>query len=262
MKVWRKALDHNFKESLGTLISNDALLPAVHENDSTTGMLPLGPLNELESVTVRHGYVLAHDLDIVNRLVQVIVDVLLHREDRLRFIRHFQLLGQVNHLEVRVLIREWKQLELDVCSIISWLRCRIVGASTLCRLLLDKHVRVKLALGDSPLVRLKQQNALELVILLFEVWDEPIDDVLKGDVSNDGLQRLSTEVNLASRATRPRRVLIKEGVDASFAEGTHAFVNRVSVTVHALAQIAGQVIEHIGLGRFITPLGDVLNFLH
>ena len=134
-------------------------------------MLPLGSLDELECVAVRHRYVLAHELDVVNWLLQVIMDVLLNCEHCLLLVCHLQLPGQLRHLQVLVLVRERQKLKLNVCSF------RLLGHGITWPSL-DQYIGVELTLGHSTLVGLVEQDALELVIALFKVRNQPVYNVL------------------------------------------------------------------------------------
>ena len=62
------------------MVANNALFAAIHQNDSSARMLPLGPLDELQSMAVRHRNILAKQLNVINWLIQEVVDVFLDRK--------------------------------------------------------------------------------------------------------------------------------------------------------------------------------------
>ncbi len=100
----------------------------------------------------------------------------------------------------------------------------------------------------APCLSLLQQLLLKLIVAHLEVGNEPVDDVLEGDVSDYAFQGLASEVNFAGRTLCSLLVLAEEGIDASLAVSAHAFVDRVSVAVDSFAEEAGQVLEHVSLG--------------
>ena len=51
--------------------------------------------------------------------------------------------------------------------------------------------------SDSLFVHFLKQFGFELVISLLEVWNEPVYDVLKGDVLDDSLEWFSSQLNAA-----------------------------------------------------------------
>jgi len=110
--------------SLGALISNNSLLASVHHDKHLGRVLPLGPLDKLQRVRVCDGEVLAQDLDIVDRLLQVVVDVLFDGQDSFLLVRVLELLRQLIHSQVLVFIVKWHQFELKVYVVV---RRRLLG---------------------------------------------------------------------------------------------------------------------------------------
>ena len=90
------------------------MFASIHQDEAFLRILPLGLLYEGQGVAVCDGEVLAEDLDVVDRLLQVVVNVLLDRDDCLVVVGVLQRLGQLLHAQVHVLILEGKQLKLKV----------------------------------------------------------------------------------------------------------------------------------------------------
>jgi hypothetical protein len=63
---------------------------------------------------VSDGEILAQEFDIVNRLLQVVVDVLFHCEYSLVLVSELELLRKFGHPQMHIIIREGEQLELKV----------------------------------------------------------------------------------------------------------------------------------------------------
>lgn len=87
----------NIVSLLGSLggcnsVTHNSLLALVLDNHDLVQVLPLGLLNVFKGVRISHREVLAQDLDVVNRFLQVVVDVLLHSQDCLVLVRKLQLL--------------------------------------------------------------------------------------------------------------------------------------------------------------------------
>jgi hypothetical protein len=64
---------------------------------------------------------------------------------------------------------------------------------------------------------LLEELSLKLVIALLEIRDEPINDTLKGNISDQGLHGFSTELSLALRALIPILLLSEIVEDATLA---------------------------------------------
>ena len=46
-------------------------------------------------------------------------------------------------------------------------------------------------------------------------------------------------------------------VDAPLAEGAHALIDGVSISIHSFAEVAGQIAQHVCFGRFHSGLSKV-----
>jgi hypothetical protein len=73
---------------------------------------------------------------------------------------------------------------------------------------------------------------------LLEIRDKPVSDVLKSHVFHNGVQRFTTELNIALRTLVSGRILQKVFVYTTFAVSTHAFIDGMSVSVHSFAKPA------------------------
>ena len=131
-----------------------------------------------------------------------------------------------------VFLGEWKQFEFNLILAAACFRHGLISRLWL---LLEQHIWIQLATGHSALISLSQQDALKLVIAFFEVRDQPVNDVLESDISDNGLHGFSSQLGLATWAPVSRCVLVEKGVNAPLAESAHAFVDSVSVAVHTLA---------------------------
>ena len=86
---------------------------------------------------------------------------------------------------------------------------------------------------------LLEQLLFELIVAHFEVWNQPVDDVLKSDISNNTLKGLPSKINLAGWALCSLLILAEERVNTPFAVSTHALVDRMSVSIDSLAKKTG-----------------------
>ena len=87
-------------------MAHDSLLAAVLQDHGLVLILPFGFLNVFETVRVSNGEVLAQDLYVIDGLFQVVVNVLFHGQNSFRLIGELQLLRQLIHPEVLIIIRE------------------------------------------------------------------------------------------------------------------------------------------------------------
>jgi hypothetical protein len=87
-------------------MAHDSLLAAVLQDHGLVLILPLGFLDIFETVRVGNGEVLAQDLYVVDGLFQVVMDVLLHGQNSFRLVGKLQLLRQLIHPEVLIIVRE------------------------------------------------------------------------------------------------------------------------------------------------------------
>ena len=87
-------------------MAHDSLLAVVLQDHGLVLILPLGFLDIFETVRVGNGEVLAQDLYVVDGLFQVVMDVLLHGQNSFRLVGKLQLLRQLIHPEVLIIVRE------------------------------------------------------------------------------------------------------------------------------------------------------------
>lgn len=96
------------------IVEVESLLAMIKQDQALGIILPLSLFDKVEGVAVGDREVLAEDLDVFNGLVQVNVDMFLDLEDGLVSISVLQLLGQVLHAPVKILVAEGQQFELEV----------------------------------------------------------------------------------------------------------------------------------------------------
>ena len=90
-----------------------------------------------------------------------------------------------------------------------------------------------------------QQLGLQLFFALFEVRDHPVDNILQGDVFNERIQRLSSNLSIAVGTLVAYYILLEIADDADFTERAHTLVDRVSIAVDPLAERASQIRQYL-----------------
>lgn len=87
-----------------------------------------------------------------------------------------------------------------------------------------------------------QKLRLQFIVAMFEIGYEPIDNILKRYVLDQTFSRFSAQFSLAARTLVSTGVFSEKRVNTAFAEGAHAFVDSVRISVHPLAQPASQIL--------------------
>eukprot|EP00353_Schmidingerella_taraikaensis_P003297 CAMPEP_0185578188 /NCGR_PEP_ID=MMETSP0434-20130131/12266_1 /TAXON_ID=626734 ORGANISM="Favella taraikaensis, Strain Fe Narragansett Bay" /NCGR_SAMPLE_ID=MMETSP0434 /ASSEMBLY_ACC=CAM_ASM_000379 /LENGTH=173 /DNA_ID=CAMNT_0028195941 /DNA_START=211 /DNA_END=731 /DNA_ORIENTATION=+ len=81
---------------------------------------------------------------------------------------------------------------------------------------------------------------------LSELREDPVCNVLQGDVLDDGIEGLATDLECAVWALAARGTFLEEIDDAVFTKGAHALIYCVGIAVNSLAQEAREVRQHLG----------------
>ena len=82
---------------------------------------------------------------------------------------------------------------------------------------------------------------LEFLVSFFKLWQNPISDVLQRNVLDESIKRLTTNLSFAVRTLVSSTIFLEVFGNALFAEGAHAFVYCMRVTVDAFAEGALEV---------------------
>ena len=134
-------------------------------------------------------------------------------------------------LEIDVIVR----LRLSFFLLLAVLRIRQLYLLLSLGDLFDQDRGVEFTFFHPALIRLLQQNSLELIVTFFEVRDQPVDNILKSGVFNDGLEWFAAQLGLTGWALGTSRNFGEVVINAAFAVSTHAFVDSVRIPVDALA---------------------------
>ena len=105
-------------------MAHDPLLASILQDHSLILVLPFSLLDVLKTVRVSNGEILAENLNVINGLFQIIMNVLFDGQNCLVLVCKFQLLRELIHPQVLIIIRERQKLELKI-----YIRGRILLAA-------------------------------------------------------------------------------------------------------------------------------------
>ena len=130
------------------------------------------------------------------------MDVLLDGQNGFGFVRILEFFGKLMHYQIMIFILKVQELELKI-----YVGGRLLlGFLLLLLLLLVNNTLGHFTFSHSFLVHFLQKFILQLVIALLEIGNEPVDNILQGNVLNNCVKRLTSKLNGALRAFISGRV--------------------------------------------------------
>ena len=102
----------------------------------------------------------------------------------------------------------------------------------------QENGRVEFSFFHTALVGFLKENGFELIISLFEIGDQPVNDVLKRGILNDGFERFTTKFRLTTWTLVAGWDLSEKMVNTPFAKSAHAFIDSVGIAINTFAKPA------------------------